>query len=520
MSDENPFTPPEPTIPPLISNLILHLTSGWMPEQLEIRDPVEFQLHDEDLSPHMLAVGIKGEVLSIRCRGDRTSEPGSQGNRYYGKLGSGVEFRGSDALLVQSGFSSDFEGRDSYFVLESSDWSFDMPGANPIAWITPLGGMKSIGRGNLQTHYVIRSGGVPRASSQSLGHLKLRGMHDYYFVRQKVESDLDPWLVVVPHGEGELDRSSLFRDLMVMRCAMGRNLRTDHLIGVDESLRTVSYLATPGGQVQSEHQTSSELLPVWNVEQQWIVPFFSAASHALNATERLPFESLAHYEDSVDDHLDGKYLKLRVAIETLARRTISLRDEPMSLVADGPSWAAWIDEIEAAARQYASPGNADLLVEQLRRASDRQTKDVVQRAITLAFDSVPPEVIEEIGNWDEVLRTGLVSGALEKRDIKADMKRVQLLRTAFASLVSLAIGYTGPICGWSDDFTRHPSETSFFPWVTTEADLQAAQAVFKAGGFIEDASTESDLWPTFQRPSLPRSEFLDKLLRFAGALGD
>src|SRR4051812_6798609 len=93
-----------------------------------------------------------------------------------------------------------------------------------------------------------------------------------------------------------------------------------------------------------------------------------------------PHESwvaLGTYMDALDEHLDGAYLKLQVALETLSHVVPGPDRAP--LVAEPRKWDAWVtahaEEIRAFGRDHVA---AKKLVNKVRSAQNAPATDVVE----------------------------------------------------------------------------------------------------------------------------------------------
>lgn len=502
--------PDEPTphrVPAPFDELILRLHNGWKPDVPIIWEPEKAKWGDFAIAPTKLR--REQDAVYLRVPGSVRPELHLQSRPLEVLLESNHVLSARSAVVAQAGFDFQYEGGSPYYELTTSgDWWVRPAGNDAVAaYVARLRGFEVRGRGNLVTEYVAISRRGKREHWGFSG-LRLDGQYGYYVVKQAIEgAKAECYLVVDVRGAPQVDVGRLSNDLTCLECAIGRSLRIEDLIVFCADLRPVGLLALWWGKEHRERHASYQLVPpVDEAGLAWEPVFFARLSAMIGQASNEALAAVRHLADALDDHVDGRYLKTRIAIEALTEsEEIRSHLRPgMSLVRDKEAWVTWVRESQAAIRDLAGQ-DSERLMTAMEELGEVRSRNVVEEIVLETLGDVPEEVQVELQVWDGVLKQGVIS-THSPRDLKADVRRMFTLRGLLGLLLAKAIGYGGPVYLWAGaEDEPFEFQVAVAPGVpaSQDEDEQEARRIYTATGVIEEGADERPFWAQMGVPRLP-----------------
>lgn len=251
----------------------------------------------------------------------------------------------------------------------------------------------------------------------------------------------------------DLDLELVAADLASLQMTFGVTFGIDWLVGLDESGGDVAWAASKG-LVHKQVVRSTAAHPPVPVGFQgdgrcWAAPFFARTSAALSrANESLAWVGVGSYLDSLEEHLDGAYLKLQVALEAMSHGVE--RSRSGALVRNSADWEQWVVSRLPEISMHAVDGEAARkLVNKVKQAQQPPSTDAVEDALAALNLSPSADLIGEVRHRSRVVHGFLMSRAAPdgRRDLLNDWERVKRVRVLLTALFARRIGYTGPING-------------------------------------------------------------------------
>ena len=338
------------------------------------------------------------------------------------------------------------------------DWTASRAGSAPSVWMGVVqGDFAWRAQGNLVVQDVNST-----MLRRSEANLLLSGSYTW-----SVLGDKDEAVVIIDTDGRPLDGMLAVADFCALQLTFGQRLSLPWLVGLDSSGTPVSWAGLAGlARDYSSRKVSAEPpIPAmrWITPGCWTPAFFAAAADALFTKRESPAWVVFNaYLDSLDEHLDGAYLKLHVALEAVCHE-VNRPSRPL-LVKTPKAWLAWVgeraSEIEALA---VNPDAAKKLIGKVQAAMNSPATDTVEDALRALNLKVPSELLEEVAQRSRSVHRFLMNGQGRDRVLVDDWQRVRRLRTVLVAVFARLIGYTGPIHGWERDSWGHPVAATWWP---------------------------------------------------------
>ncbi|WP_394822287.1 hypothetical protein [Pendulispora albinea] len=398
-----------------------------------------------------LAIENRSLVLTFPRRFDTfrlrelLNEPGafhlSDGSELVAELTHWV----GDSTVIEVG-----ESMRTTTTLELDLWTWIR--REPVAWVGRLPGLR-FGRGNLELS-IRGAGGRTRRDG-----LRLRGNYTWYIVGNGRKGEA-PLLVLDSRGAA-LDGDALGADFTALEFVLGVPTRLDLLLGVDEHLDLVAAVGPHlGFRVPFGTETHSPLPDRLDAKCWAPVLFPRIASRLLNPEDK-SYVAIGAYMDSLVDHLDGAYLKAQVALEAYSKSLI--RKTAGHLVASEKAWRGWVTEVEHTVRSHAvDEKSAGILLGKVRSAMYAPSSTSVPSALSMLGLAVPKAVLDEVKLRNIAAHEFVMSRKQEQR-IETDLPRLRMVQALLGALVARAVGYSGPVLGWTEDQMGYRNELQWWP---------------------------------------------------------
>jgi hypothetical protein len=301
----------------------------------------------------------------------------------------------------------------------------------------------------LPSNLILDAGLGSEAEQVTADSLVLDGAaYRYYFVRTDTSDGPEYVLVVDTKNAGALNISRLGQDLLCLQFTLGQPLEIRELVNVSPAGKAMGWQ----GLSCRRRETGRESVPPiptqypGGVEALYTI-FRLATDRIADPQLRLsvPFD---YYVESLYETLDGAYLKIHVALESLARRILTGDgNKEVPLVENSAEWESYVDSIAAPIRQRTrNDTDAQILVNKVKSAKQRPATSRVEDAFKKYGIMLSKDESDEIKGRNRIVHAALMSDP-DNRDVRADGARVAKLRVILVRLVALAIGYNGPISG-------------------------------------------------------------------------
>jgi hypothetical protein len=196
----------------------------------------------------------------------------------------------------------------------------------------------------------------------------------------------------------------------------------------------------------------------------WIAVFFNRVARALavNAPGVDLVVPIGAYVDSVVDHLDSAYLKLQIGLERFALDLLGSHRQP--LVHDRDQWKRWVHSLHSTIATHAIDGTAaGILTAKMIGAREPTTGKTVEAVLARHGVRAGKRVIAEIKERGFVAHRFTMRKRSKRRNLDADVRRCDLLRTLVTALVAVHTGYDGPIVGWDRHGDGWPKAAQWWP---------------------------------------------------------
>jgi len=218
----------------------------------------------------------------------------------------------------------------------------------------------------------------------------------------------------------------------------------------------------------------------WCEAEVWVPKFFEtlSARFADDADYETLLVASTAYLDSVDDHMDGAYLKAQVGLEALAQKILTGGDRP-SIVKDEEAWRAWVKSLRTTIESHLSDATAiNGVMTKFSDARFEATGSLVKRAFEHFKIGLPKDVLREVGKRNKVAHTFEMEAHLDP-SFDATARRVEMIQTLLAALISKYIGYGGCLKGYDVDAKGVRPSPGW--WPITDDGMSIAH--FNAGTF-------------------------------------
>ena len=490
-----------------ISALILRLVSGWSPSPPRLASASTASWEGRSLRPRRVRIVRNHVEVDVTGESGLWERAHREGVTHSLRVSfeSGLEL---DAEAFIRKLSLGDEGANA--MLAGYNWAAQKADENGKvhAWVARLEGDFDLLDGNLSTRAFNKIDGRPTVRSTTC-HLRLLGAYTYYLIWSNQAGNKKWHLVICTPGGVRPDRGVLRKDFYALQFALGRCLQTSLVVGIDANLAPVSWL---GERYGNQGSNSEPVIPLSFAKAPWAPALFERISLALRnkLDDRRLLACLAYYVESLDDHLDGRYLKRHVAVEAISRTILDARGVPPRLC-DPEKWGTWLRSEEAAIRETALPGSEDVLVSVLANMPGGHYGPMSKTALRSASVSLSPEQEAVLDEYEAVTTTGLFRNEVSD-SIESGLRSNAILRTLLAALVARHVGYGGEIAGWERD-PRGPYRSAPADWwpVSEQAVKQATHR-YRIIGQIP--GLQGVRWPEIERPALPTSGLVHMLAVF------
>jgi hypothetical protein len=303
--------------------------------------------------------------------------------------------------------------------------------------------------------------------NSSTANLLLDGSYTWSVVGEKEAA-----VAIIDTNGRPLDRRLVAADFGALQLTFGRRMSLPWLVGMDPSGVPVCWkgLAGLAWDLPARGCPAEPPIPVSRRAETgcWSAAFFAAAARALaQDRESLSWVVLSAYLDSLDEHLDGAYLKLQVALEAVCHEVP--RPASPLLVADARAWLAWVTAHEEEIVAHAPTSEAGRrLLGKAQSAMNPPSGDTVEDALDALGLSLPTEIKTEIGQRNRSVHTFLMNRRGVDRELLHDWERMRKLRTALLAVYAKIIGYKGPLNSWEQDSWGHPIIAPWWPQTESE----------------------------------------------------
>ncbi len=352
-------------------------------------------------------------------------------------------------------------------------------GVPVVRWVGRLRGA-----GFLRSNLVITSSDTSRSMN-----MRLQGRHTWYLLTTDRETDE---LTIVIDGANlapaPFNRDALRIDFDALQIALGCPLQLDTLTGLDEAGNIVGAAGVHlgGNRATKPHRRADGPVPDEVVDECWIPLFFESLSRAMTTRPDLPWgTACTAYLDSVSDAtIDGRYLKLQVALEVFARALQeTASDNRRLLVVSRETWTRWVkkhgEELKA---MVADPKQESVFVNKVISAMNLPSSGVVAEALAHLTPplAVDPLLLDEIGKRNVPAHHFRMNKPGVEYHVERDVERVDMLRSLLAALIARASGYDGALAGWvTRDASHWKPQPGWWP-APSSSTLLRARTIFES----------------------------------------
>lgn len=469
MADPLPLNPESPdvevvagTVAPLLRALYRGKLDSIFDASLVIPQPVSLvwdalQLDCRDASWVFDAGSLDLELRRSRFGGDE------QLNRMFRVMNRPAELvlEGGSSLtarlahLVRRGNSIDVQKQvaSTTYTISLDSWTW-WPPNNRALWVGPLD-LPSIDDGNLT---VCGDGWWTSRCIRLVGNYVL-----YLLNHRKAERTT---LVVDTVGRA-LDQSLLGTDFVALEFALGRPLRLDHVVAVDEHYDLVGAAGLEfggwSGRSRSGRCPAAGSMDLYanygsrGSEHLWVPVLFSLVADRLEeeGADSALLTAVGAYLDSIAaGNIHVSYLLVQIALEALS--TSIAKGAEGSLVADRSRWQAFVQVHEEQIRSLARDEKAGrtLLNKMRHNVPQAPRGDQVLAAFGSFGLDLPAQAVKEIGRRNKSAHE-FVMAQESTADIQELADRLAMVQTLLVAIIAKHVGFSGPIIGWEWLNGRH-----------------------------------------------------------------
>jgi hypothetical protein len=179
---------------------------------------------------------------------------------------------------------------------------------------------------------------------------------------------------------------------------------------------------------------------------------------------------IAFYLDALAEHfVQGRYLKLHVALEAFAFWISKKMPEEPPLIAVAAKWREWLTEQKERLRGLAGHGQFDALWSSLSGMPGSPRSSRLVKRVFKAFRDgrtiiLTPEMKDELYDRNLIVHTAeMFAEGVKPSNVEQYIEKIELVRTLLVALISLVVDYQGEILGWKRE--RHqPLQTAPADW--------------------------------------------------------
>jgi hypothetical protein len=486
---------------PGLAKLLVQLDNGWLPADFALPGITTIQINQRPWPGSIRGIALDGEALIFRLevfRKDWQDEP---------SLHITAQSEEGGKLEAWDSNTSTQYGEPLAITLRCQQWSYT-PAEVPLLWVAFLQNVQEVNApGNLLTH---RQEG--EAYNSSITGVRLAAEQlAFYVLNTKSPAGIKQVLLALENLTSQpLTSESVGLELPLLRVVLSMPIQPGIFYGLNAEGQTTAALVTAHPQAASPVNGQLSPVPVSYSAVQgrisWIVPFYRKLHRANAATGGVsPVSfSLSRYGHSLAP----------IDVET-----------QFELVAG----AVWILANYLSNTDAQSAESIQLQSLALAALTPEQFPPTTQALEWLVATYGPDG--EQVSHELFAAVKELMNGALadyyaanaSQQVIRQRYNRVQLLRRAYAVLLSRAIGYNGRVGAFSPLTDQEPrrswkksSNDDLQPgWLRApedeEEDTVEAHQVFRAKADVSGLS----VWPTFELPVLPTDELIRAFSTFA-----
>lgn len=418
-----------------------------------------------------------------------------------GKTSLGESFDAPSAITTNYGTSWKAGHRVDRATILASRWKLQK--AQPVLWAGALLTELPSDIGNLDLRVETQG-----QRSFSRGHSVLQGSRWRYALLAPNKSRYaSPTIAIIPSADTPLDHGVFYRELHALSYCVGRPLDCNFLSGFSEDGAVVACAGGDYGFSRLRTNTVAAPVPEGDHESRFI-PLFQAIARQLEVDDpRNPnlSEALWLYVEALSETSVSSYeLKTLLACVTAARFFVP---ELPAILNRSEEASAALKRIVSDLQPYVPGDLADVLEARIKKLSVPDTLELVWLALREAQLVESQELLSVVQESTRILLGDIPSPNYNERCAK--------LRTLCSGLVSVAVGYDGPISGWhkADPYFFYLEDTTWRPAVG-----DPKPEYFTALVTSSLRAAPGDLWPAFIRPTIPPQSLLSLVDEFANSL--
>ncbi|MGK3990193.1 hypothetical protein WME99_44530 [Sorangium sp. So ce136] len=499
--------------------MLYHLARGFSPPPLPMRlESLEWGGIDIAASAKKLVVD-EG-ALSIECRireQDGSLDPGQIEALSRRSLqgtcsdGSALVARAATCAALIRRLGDTGQTHELWFKIACEDWSILSPTKPAVLWAGVIDGDLPRSGGNMSFE------AKPPSSSN---HFCLKGQRTVYYLVDSSHDGERGWRLAVDARPSAIAHDTVRREMMCLAFCFGRPFTVSALYGLDEEGNVVGCLGSGFGAPHTGRYRIDPAVPEPTATRLHALPLFRALSARLadggspRATAELVAALSYAVEALVEPSARSLAVKRLLGAQAAARLVIG---EDASLAGDLDRWNAWVSQQEQPIEEMARAGRKADLVAAVRRAALPRPSSLIDMAASskgLSLDST-----RALRDAVESTERELFEGRGGEHDQRQNDERPAYLRTVLVALVAAAVGYKGPISGWTRRGASafyQPADASFWP---VEGDGEPPQRFVVIAQKNSALELARGLWPpTFRSPSVPSSGDIGLIATFAGLL--
>jgi hypothetical protein len=206
-----------------------------------------------------------------------------------------------------------------------------------------------------------------------------------------------------------------------------------------------------------------------------------------NRPELRLYIPVAFYVDALAEHfVQGRYLKLHVALESFAYWVSKVMPPDVPLVADDEKWSAWVAGQRDALRELAGQDQQDALYSMVAGISKSpRTSRLVKRVFaTFRSDrsiSMTCEMKDELVDRNLIVHTAeMLRDGIKPAGVDLYLDKIAFVRSLLVGLVGLVADYQGAIVGWQRERGRDYNAAPASWWPVSDEASEAARVRFVA----------------------------------------
>lgn len=486
------------------SALVLKIVSGWSPSPPRLASASTLSWDGCSLRPQRVRIvndHVEVEATSQSDLWDRAHHT-DPSRSFLISFENGLDLQAEKSLFRSLSMGQ----QGSRATLAGYNWSAHRKGEGGaiITWVAQLEGDINLHGGNLSTRAFSEVGG-----HLTTDHLRLSGAYTYYLVwSRRAGNKVWHLLICTPDGRRP-KRDLLLKDFIALQFVLGRCLRTSLVVGIGPDLSEVYWL---GEQYGNQGNNSEPVIPLFFGKASWAPVLFEKISSSLRSApdDRRLLSALSYYMESLDDHLDGRYLKRHVAVEAISRTILDAVETVPSFV-DLKKWGKWLHDQESAIREMAEPDCEDELVRVLHAMPGGlhgPWSKTALRSVSVPLSAEQEAVLEE---YEAVTTTGLFRSEVSD-SIESGLRSNAILRTLLTALVARHVGYAGEIAGWEREPRRPYQPPPPDWWPVSEQEIEAASRPYHISG--QAPGLHGVMWPEIEYPAVPTSGLVHLLAAF------